>query len=138
MGIETKGFDELIKKLEDMGRQGNKIAKSAVEKGAKIVLEQQRKDAPKLTEEGSKNLDIGEIKKYKSGVYAKVGITKDNWEKTKHLYFQHFGYNNRGWNMANKPKLVVRRVGWMNESFEKIENEARNAIIEEVKNSLKL
>lgn len=137
MGIETKGFDELIKKLENMAEEGNRIAKSAVEKGAEIVLEAQRKDAPNDTGEGAKNLSIGEIKKYKTGVYAKIGITKDNWEQTKHLYFQHFGYYNKGWKMANKPKLVVKRVGWMNESFKKIEDKARDAIIDEVKNIVK-
>ena len=119
-----------------MGQKGNKIAKEAVEKGAQKVLEQQKKDAPKLDGSGASELSISEIKKYKTGVYAKVGITKDNWEQTKHLYYQHFGYNNKGWNMKNKPKLVVKRAGWMNESFKKVEEEAKQVILQELKSKM--
>lgn len=137
MGIETKGFDELIRKLEDMGTKGVLVAKKGVLSGANIVLEQQKKDAPKDDGDSAEALSIGQVAKYKTGVYAKIGITKDNWERTKPLYFQHFGYNNKGWNMSKKPKLVVRHVGWMNRSFEKVEERAKQAIIDEVKNAIK-
>lgn len=137
MGIETKGFDELIRKLEDMGNKSNLIAKNAVTKGAEMVLEQQKKDAPSQTGKGAAALSIGEVKKYKTGVYAKIGINKDNWEQTKHLYYQHFGYHNKGWKMKNKPKLVVKRAGWMNESFNKVEDKAKLAIIAEIKNKIR-
>lgn len=134
MSIETKGFKELVEKLDSMALKGKLIARKAVDEGAKIVLEQQRKDAPKLTGKGANALKVSELKVYKSGAYAKIGITSDNWEEAKHLYYQHFGYNNKGWNMKKNPKMVTKHVGWMNTSFNKCEQTARMKIIEEVRN----
>lgn len=90
MGIEFSGFDDLINDLNNLGAIGNKIGKKAVEEGAKIVLEQQKKDSPKDSDNndhGADKLDITEIKKYsKSGtVVGKVGISAENWEECKHL-----------------------------------------------------
>ncbi len=133
MSLETKGFNELVSKLELMAAKGKVIAKEAVGEGAKVVLEQQRKDAPRLTGSSANALKIGELKTYKSGAYAKIGINKDNWEEAKALYYQHFGYNNKGWNMKKNPKMVTKHVGWMNESFNKCETNARMKIIERVK-----
>ena len=47
MSVELSGFDELISDLNNLGAIGNKIGRKAVEEGAKIVLEQQKKDAPR-------------------------------------------------------------------------------------------
>ena len=90
MSVSFNGFDELINDLNNLGNIGNKIGKKAVEEGAKIVLEQQKKDAPRDAddnEHGADKLDITEIKKYsKSGtVVGKVGISAENWEECKHL-----------------------------------------------------
>ena len=91
MSVELSGFDELISDLNNLGAIGNKIGRKAVEEGAKIVLEQQKKDAPRSddNDHGADKLDITEIKKYaKSGtVVGRVGISSDNWEFTKGLYF---------------------------------------------------
>lgn len=86
MSISFSGFDDLINDLNNLGA----IGKKAVEEGAKIVLEQQKKDAPRDAddnEHGADKLDITEIKKYsKSGtVVGKVGISAENWEECKHL-----------------------------------------------------
>ncbi len=67
MSVEFSGFDELINDLNNLGAIGNKIGKKAVEEGAKIVLEQQKKDAPRDAdaddnEHGADKLDITEIK----------------------------------------------------------------------------
>lgn len=137
MSIETKGFKELVAQLELMAEKGKQIAKDAVNDGAEVVLEQQRKDAPKLTGVSASSLSKGETKVYKSGAYAKIGITSKNWEKAKPLYFQHFGYMNKGWNMKKNPKLVVKHVGWMNESFKNCETAAKMKIIARVKSSFK-
>ncbi|WP_342986174.1 HK97 gp10 family phage protein, partial [Clostridium saudiense] len=96
MSVELSGFDELISDLNNLGAIGNKIGRKAVEEGAKIVLEQQKKDAPRSddNDHGADKLDITEIKKYaKSGtVVGRVGISSDNWEFTKGLYFNHYGF----------------------------------------------
>ena len=123
MSVELSGFDELISDLNNLGAIGNKIGRKAVEEGAKIVLEQQKKDAPRSddNDHGADKLDITEIKKYaKSGtVVGRVGISSDNWEFTKGLYFNHYGFEH-----YKSGKMVDVHVGWMNDSFKKCKDKA--------------
>ena len=129
MAIELNGFDELISDLNNLGSIGNKIGKQAIEEGAKIVLEQQKKDAPRSGDDdhGADKLDITEIKKYtKSGtVVGRVGISSDNWEFTKGLYFNHYGFEH-----YKSGKMVDVHIGWMNDSFKKCKEKASEKIID--------
>ena len=129
MAIDFSGFDELVNDLNNLGTIGNKISKKAVEAGAKIVLEQQKKDAPKdnNNEHGADKLEIADIKKYsKSGTtVAKVGISSDNWELTKGLYFQHYGFEH-----YKSGKMVNVHIGWMDDSFKKCKEKAIEAMID--------
>lgn len=136
MGIEFSGFDDLINDLNNLGAIGNKIGKQAVEEGAKIVLEQQKKDAPRDAddnEHGADKLDITEIKKYsKSGtVVGKVGISAENWEECKHLYFQNYGYE-----LWKNGKMVNTHVGWIDDSFKKCKDKATKKMIEIAKQEI--
>ena len=129
MSVELSGFDELISDLNNLGAIGNKIGRKAVEEGAKIVLEQQKKDAPRSddNDHGADKLDITEIKKYaKSGtVVGRVGISSDNWEFTKGLYFNHYGFEH-----YESGKMVDVHVGWMNDSFKKCKDKAAKIMID--------
>lgn len=130
MAIEFSGFDELVNDLNNLGAIGNKIGKQAVEEGAKIVLEQQKKDAPRdaaNSEHGADTLDITEIKKYyKSGtVVGKVGISSENWEEAKPLYFHHYGYE-----LWKNGEMINTHVGWMNDSFKKCKDKATKVMID--------
>ena len=129
MSVELSGFDELISDLNNLGAIGNKIGRKAVEEGAKIVLEQQKKDAPRSddNDHGADKLDITEIKKYaKSGtVVGRVGISSDNWEFTKVLYFNHYGFEH-----YKSGKMVDVHVGWMNDSFKKCKDKAAKIMID--------
>lgn len=136
MGIEFSGFDDLINDLNNLGAIGNKIGKKAVEEGAKIVLEQQKKDSPKDSDNndhGADKLDITEIKKYsKSGtVVGKVGISAENWEECKHLYFQNYGYE-----LWKNGKMVNTHVGWIDDSFKKCKDKASEKMIEIAKQEI--
>ena len=129
MSVELSGFDELISDLNNLGAIGNKIGRKAVEEGAKIVLEQQKKDAPRSddNDHGADKLDITEIKKYaKSGtVVGRVGISSDNWEFTKGLYFNHYGFEH-----YKSGKMIDVHVGWMNDSFKKCKDKAAKIMID--------
>ena len=130
MAVKFSGFDDLINDLNNLGAIGNKIGKQAVEEGAKIVLEQQKKDAPRDAddnEHGADKLDITEIKKYaKSGtVVGKVGISAENWEEAKHLYFQNYGYE-----LWKNGKMINTHVGWIDDSFKKCKDKATKVIID--------
>lgn len=130
MAIKLSGFDELVNDLNNLGSIGNKIGKQAIEEGAKIVLEQQKKDAPRDNDNnkhGADKLDITEIKKYsKSGtVVGKVGMSRENWEEAKHLYFHHYGFEH-----YKSGKMVNVHVGWMNDSFKKCKEKAAKVMID--------
>lgn len=129
MAIEFSGFDDLIDDLNNLGNIGNKIGKQAVEEGAKMVLEQQKKDAPRSNDNdhGADKLDIAEIKKYsKTGtVVARIGISKDNWEFTKGLYFNHYGFEH-----YKSGEMVDVHIGWMNDSFKKCKDKASKVMID--------
>ena len=136
MGVELSGFDELINDLNNLGNIGNKIGKKAVEEGAKIVLEQQKKDGPRDADDndhGADKLDITEIKKYsKSGtVVGKIGISSENWEDCKHLYFQNYGYE-----LWKNGKMVDTHVGWIDDSFKRCKDKASEKIIEIAKQEI--
>lgn len=134
MSVSFDGFDELVNDLNNLGNIGNKIGRKAVEEGAKIVLEQQKKDAPrdKDSKHGADKLDITEIKKYsKSGIVGRVGISSDNWEDCKHLYFHNYGFEH-----YKSGKMVNVHVGWMNDSFKKCKEKASEKIIEIAKQEI--
>lgn len=136
MSISFSGFDDLINDLNNLGAIGNKIGKKAVEEGAKIVLEQQKKEAPRDAddnEHGADKLDITEIKKYsKSGtVVGRVGISAENWEEAKHLYFQNYGYE-----LWKNGKMVNTHVGWIDDSFKKCKDKATEKMIEIAKQEI--
>ena len=136
MSVEFSGFNELINDLNNLGNIGNKIGRQAVEEGAKIVLEQQKKDAPRDADDndhGADKLDITEIKKYsKSGtIVGKVGISADNWEEAKHLYYQNYGYE-----LWKNGEMVNVHVGWIDDSFKKVKDKASEKIIEIAKQEI--
>lgn len=128
MGIELKGIDKLVEDLNRLGDVGNKIGKKAVVEGAKIVLDQQIKDAPRDEDNkhGADNLKVTKIKRYKTGTWVgRVGIDSSNWEETKHLYFQHYGFEH-----YKNGERVDPHLGWMDDSFKKIKERAENTMIE--------
>lgn len=129
MSMDLKGFDELVNDLNNLGSIGSKIGRKAVEEGAKVVLDQQKKDAPRSDDgdNGADKLDVVQIKKYsKSGtVVAKIGISSENWEDTKSLYFQHYGYEH--YKSGNRVEV---HLGWINDSFKNCKDKASEIMMD--------
>lgn len=127
-GLE--GFDELLDDLNRLGNVGKKIGKKAVQNASKIVLNQQKKDAPRDgdNDHGADKLKITNIKTYKSGtVVGRVGIDSSNWDDVEHLYYQHYGFEH----YKNGQRVDVN-VGWMDDSFKKVKDQAYESIEKEV------
>lgn len=82
MSIELSGFDELINDLNNLGDVGKKVGRKAVQEASKIVLQQQKVDAPRdahNSNHGANKLKVTQIKQYKSGtVVGKIGISGKN------------------------------------------------------------
>lgn len=123
-----------MKKIDELGNIGNKIANSALKEGAEVVLEQQKKDAPK-SDDGDNAADkllVDKIKKYKNGAKSiKIGITEQNFEDTKHLYFQNYGYEH----YKNGERVEVH-LGWMEDSFEKVKEKVSEDIKDKIRDEI--
>ena len=132
-GFDLKEFDNMMQKFERLREKSIKDGKKIVNKAAHIVLEQQRQDAPRRTGKGADNLKITETRLYKTAVYAKIGINSKNWEVTKGLWFQHFGYHNNGMGGRFGGKFVAVHAGWMNVSFDKCKDRAYSVMYDEIR-----
>ncbi len=135
MGVSISGFDDLIDDLNNLSNLGAKIGRKAIKEGSNIVLEQQIKDAPrdkKNNDHGADKLKITNIKRYKTGtVVGKVGIDSSNWEEVEHLYYQNYGFE-----LWKNGERVEPHIGWMNDSFKKVEDKASEKIIDIVKQEI--
>lgn len=130
MGMTIKGFDELDKKLESLGNVGKKVGAKAVREGIKPIVEQMKKDAPKDTGKGAKSLKTTTVKTYRTGTaVARAGINKTNWEKTKHLAYLNYGFENKGLNFTGQ-RNALSHVGWMSKSFEKSKSKGEKVMRE--------
>ena len=132
MALKLSGFDDLFDDLNNLGNVGKKIGRKAVQEGSKIVLEQQKKDAPKNTSESAKNLKVTKVKTYKSGnTWANIGIDGSNFNEVKGLYFNHYGFE-----LWKNGERVEPHVGWMDESLKKVEDKASEKMMQIVSSEL--
>ena len=135
MSLEFEGIDELFKVIEHLGDIGSKINvssfKSALQDGLRIV----QGVAPKAKDgssNGAKALKVGKVKRYKSGsIWSGIGIDRDNWEATKHLYYQHHGYE-----FYKNGKRVDSHVGWMDEATKASEATVLRSLEKNILNEL--
>lgn len=133
--MSDDGFAELYKTLDSLGEVAKNIGKKAVKAGLETAIPILQKEAPKNNESllhQAQFLDIESIKSYKSGnIWGHCGIHKGNWEKTKGLYFQNYGFINHYNNT-----FVNKNIGWMQRAFEKCngksESEMLRVVAEEV------
>lgn len=143
MKSSIKGFDELDRKLDALGNVAKKVSQKAVREGMKPILAQLKKDAPHNSTgisptgipyektKGAKALKVTKVKTYaKTGTtIIRAGIDKSNWEDTKHLYFHHYGYENKGLKGRFSGKMVTNHVGWVYKSFNKSKAEGEIQMI---------
>ena len=99
--LKIYGMNELLNKLEKMKLAPNKVAKRALKKAGKHVLDVQKDVAGKehhkyATGAGKSGLNLKTGTSRKNAV-VDVGITnKSNWDQVKGLYFNNYGfYHNR-------------------------------------------
>ena len=115
MSLEFDGWEDIQSTIESLGDVGNKINTTAFRNSLKDGLNVVRSKAPKAKDgstNGAEAFRVGKIKRYKSGsIWGGVGIDRTNWEATKHLYYQHYGYE-----YYKSGKKIDPHVGWMDEA----------------------
>nr|DAK74117.1 MAG TPA: hypothetical protein [Caudoviricetes sp.] len=139
MTITIKGINSLSNKLNKLS---NVKAKNSVKEVAKFVEKELRNEASKFS---TRSELIGEVeeREYKNGnYYIEVGLKNsyESWEEWKHLYFHHYGYNQKIWgkdsNLYNKTHQF-----WFTNAIDNIDQKAlkelKKKMQEEIRNALK-
>ena len=124
MGFEID-FSELIDKLDEIERKlKTEVIDNALEKGANIILEAQKKTVPVDTGNLQDSLDKGD--KTGSGTNRKItiGIQNTGDESIRYGYYQEYGNSS-----MNGRK-------WMKKAWNKSVSEANKAIVESLAEDL--
>lgn len=139
MTITIKGLHSLTKKLNKLD---NIKAKSSVNEVAKIVEKGLRDEASNFSRRAHL---IGEVdtREYSNGTYyVDVGLKNDSqpWEEWKHLYFHHYGYNQKLWGKDSSIYTKTYQF-WFTQAVENMDNEVlkelKRKIQAEIKEALK-
>lgn len=112
--LDTKGFQEMIDALDNMGKDGETIFKRALDEGIKIVQKAIQRHTPvykgpakKGVEPGllKANILIGKVRRLADGVYSQVvGPTKGDISKVFYGKFLEYG-----WKSLKKGETVASR-----------------------------
>lgn len=92
--IELEGMQELIDKVNKLGREGNKIKKAALEKSAVIVKESMEKKAPRSEENKehmADHIEISDIGTADGIDYIKIGPDKGDISEFYYSKFTEWG-----------------------------------------------
>ena len=124
MGFEID-FSELIDKLDEIERKlKTEVIDNALEKGANIILEAQKKTVPVDTGNLQDSLDKGD--KTGSGTNRKItiGIQNTDDESIRYGYYQEYGNSS------------INGRKWMKKAWNKLVSEANKAIVESLAEDL--
>ena len=139
MTITIKGINSLSNKLNKLS---NVKAKNSVKEVAKFVEKELRNEASKFS---TRSELIGEVeeREYKNGnYYIEVGLKNsyESWEEWKHLYFHHYGYNQKIWGKDSNLYTNTHQF-WFTNAIDNIDQKAlkelKKKMQEEIRNALK-
>lgn len=136
--FNVKGIDKLLKDLENLADKPDKIKKKLINTAAEETLDIEKDEAPKDKPESYKYLSILENRDGDGYLFIDVGINKENWEETKGLYYQNYGFE---WKVNGENSKVGRvdpHYMWMKKASKKAEKKVKNIIKEGILKELKL
>lgn len=130
MSLEVDGFDSIFNTLDSLGNVGTKIGKSVIKDGLEEVLIELKSEAPKDTGKSAESLQVQYVKNNRNGsAWGSCGIGSKNWEKTKGLWFQNFGY-------TNGKTTVTKNIGWMTRIFSKAKNRVYDNMLKKLSSEI--
>lgn len=131
LGIELKGLNNVLKKLDNLS---NVKTEHIVSEVAKDMQEAITKKASEVSQEGSNFIGISPSRKYDSSCFIDVGLKNEfySFEDWKSLWFQHWGFNDYGLNFTGQYYVATHKM-WYDEAV----NGAANAATIKLKNKLK-
>jgi len=124
--LEVEGMNELLAKVNELGKRGNTIQNKALLKAAEPILEDAIKNAPEMTGKGKIGLKISRPKFKGDTKYVLIGIGKGDISEIFYMKFHEFGTS----------KIVAKP--YLGPAYEKNKNRAIEIIKEEVRRGLNL
>lgn len=128
MSLQVEGLEDITRTLDSLGKVGEKIATKSVKTALTQALPDIQNKAPKDSGESAKKLKVTKVKKYRASVWGKLGIDRSNWEQTKGLWFQQYGYHNNGLGGRFNGKKVTKNVGWFDTACNSVEEKVLNTL----------
>lgn len=120
-GIELEGLEELMKKVEDLGRKGARIENQALQKAAEPILNDAKSTSAFHDQSGKlrDGLKISKVKKIGGTKYVLVGIEKGDNSKIFYGKFLEWGTSK----MSARPFLQPAYESNKNQVIETIKSE---------------
>lgn len=124
--MELEGIEQLMKRVEDMGKAGSRAENRALKKAGEVILKEAKNNAPEKTKRLKKGLKVSGVRKKNGNKYVLVGIQRSDNSKIFYGKFFEFGTSK----MSAKP--------FMAPAYESKKEEAKEIIKQELKNALNL
>jgi len=99
--MEVQGMQQLMDKIQELGKQGKKIENKALLKAAEPILADAISNAPERTGRGKAGLKISRPKKKGDSKIVLIGIEKGDMSEIFYMKFHEFGTSR----MPAKPYL---------------------------------
>jgi len=138
MAIDIKGLDRILRNLDYLDVDTKKSTKKAIDKALEDTLPILKENSPEDSGQSRNHLSIeGKgAKTYRKSTWGKMGITSENWEQTKSLWFNHHSFYNHGLNFNGQFK-IDKNVGFFDRAGDKVIPKAKNIILDELNKEIK-
>ncbi|MET7041783.1 HK97-gp10 family putative phage morphogenesis protein [Clostridium botulinum] len=124
--MELDGMDNLIRKIEDMGKAGTRIENAALKKAGELIMEEAKNNVPFRKGKLKEGLKVSGVRKKGENKFVLVGIQKGDNSKIFYGKFLEFGTS----------KMKARP--FMGPAYESKKEEAKEVIKEELRKGLGL
>ena len=141
MSMTIEGMDDLIRSVNSLGNLANKAGKKAIEAGGEIIVDALKAEAPRakggsIVPSPSMGNSANYLKAQKvTSKQGTFGIGSNNWEQTKALWFQHYGFFDSGLNFHGSP-YVANNTGWKTRAEQKCASAALSKTVSVLKKEI--
>ncbi|NFD96363.1 HK97 gp10 family phage protein [Clostridium botulinum] len=124
--MELDGLDELIRKVQDMGKAGTRIENAALKKAGELIVEEAKNNVPFRKGKLKEGLKVSGVRKKNGNKFVLAGIQKGDNSKIFYGKFLEFGTS----------KMKARP--FMGPAYESKKEEAKEVIKDELRKGLGL
>ncbi|HCL4447466.1 MULTISPECIES: HK97-gp10 family putative phage morphogenesis protein [Clostridium] len=124
--MELDGMDNLIRKIEDMGKAGTRIENKALKKAGELIVEEAKNNVPFRKGKLKEGLKVSGVRKKNGNKFVLAGIQKGDNSKIFYGKFLEFGTS----------KMKARP--FMGPAYESKKEEAKEVIKDELRKGLGL